>query len=506
MNNKKRIIINSFYLYGRTLILMFVTLYTSRMALISLGVSDFGLYSIINSVIILFSFVQNVFSLSTQRFLTIEISKNDDTKINKTFKCVVLMYLIVCAFVFVLSETFGVWFILSQVKSSTVSTYDIFIVYQISIATLLLQIMQTPFMGYLLASEQMAMFAKIGIFDAFQRWLMVFLFISFYFQNKIIAYSVFLFFGYMSVFILYFYYCSKGISIYNIVFIKGRDSSLLKELFSFTRWPLLGAFSVVSMSQAMAYLAYYFVGLVANASMWLAEQIISAFNRVTGALQMAFTPQIIKNCSNGKVVEAHGLILLSCKVTAYAIILSGIPVFIYADLFIKLWLSEVPPYLPDFIRIAIVFVFIDSFSNPFVTAIYANGDLKRYQIIISLIMTFSVLFMIASLFMGFSIYAAFIIRVLCSLVLLILRVFWVNSIYPLFCFNLSLFKDLIKLMLVAIFSLLICSCMKFDFLGLYNSLIIVSVFNFIFTSVFFFYFIISPNERQSVLQKFRKYI
>ena len=51
MNNRRIMLLNSFALYGRTLILMFVTLYTSRMALNSLGVSDFGLYSLVSSVI-----------------------------------------------------------------------------------------------------------------------------------------------------------------------------------------------------------------------------------------------------------------------------------------------------------------------------------------------------------------------------------------------------------------------------------------------------------------------
>ncbi|MFS7161563.1 hypothetical protein AB6825_24510 [Serratia proteamaculans] len=504
MSNKKRVLTNSFSLYSRTLILMFVTLYTSRMVLDSLGVSDFGLYSLISGIIVLFSFVQNVFSLSTQRYLTIEIANNDSKKVRDTFGCIIKMYFAVCVFVLLLSESLGLWFILSQIKSSTVSSYDVFLVYQITIVMLLVQIMQTPFMGYILAAEKMSTFAKIGVFDAFQRWLMVFLFTSFYFQNKIISYSLFLLSGYVFVFFTYLYVCSKDMPIYKLLFTKEYNLSLFKEMLLFTRWPLLGAFSVVAVSQSMALLAYYFVGLIANASMWLAEQVLNAFNRMTGALQMAFTPQIIKYCSAGDIDEVHGMILLSCKISAFFIILSGVPVFIYAELVTKAWLGDVPPYLSYFMRIAIAYVFIDSFSNPFVTAIYAKGDLKRYQVLISIIMTVSVFFMFMSFFMGLSIYFSFSIRVLCSLVLLILRVLWVSSIFPGEKLNSFLLKDFGKLLTIAVIAVLTCFYLKSFLFDGYFSFVLVSMFNLVVVTFIFFYFVLDSSERNYFLKFLRK--
>lgn len=504
MSNKKRVLTNSFSLYSRTIILMLVTLYTSRMVLDSLGVSDFGLYSLISSVIILFSFVQNVFSLSTQRYLTIEIAKNDNKKIEDTFSCIIIMYFFVCVFVFILSESLGLWFILSQVKSSTVNSYDIFLVYQITIATLLIQVMQTPFMGYILAVEKMSIFARIGVFDAFQRWLMVFLFTSFYFQNKIVSYSLFLLFGYILVFCFYFYFCSKDMSIYKLLFNRKYDFSLFKEMLLFTRWPLLGAFSVVSVSQSMAFFAYYFVGLIANASMWLAEQVLNAFNRVVGSLQMAFTPQIIKNCSVGNTDELHGMISLSCKLSAFVIIICGVPVFIYAELVARAWLGDVPYYLAHLMQISVAYAFIDSFSNPFVTAIYAKGELKRYQIFISIIMIISVFLMFVSFSMGFSIYLSFSIRILCSLILLVFRVLWVGSIFPMKHLNSYLLKDFGKLLAIAVLAALSCFYFKSLLLDGYLSFAIVSIFNLFFVTLVFFYFVLEASDRSFFLKFLRK--
>ncbi len=503
MNNRRMMLLNSFALYGRTLILMFVTLYTSRMALNSLGVSDFGLYSLVSSVILLFTFIQNVFSLSTQRFLTVEVAKESE-QFEKRFASIIIMYLGICILVFFLAETVGLWFVLSQVNSSTVSTNDIFLLYQFTIITLLFQIMQTPFMGYFLATEKMSVFAKVGVFDAFQRWLMVFIFSSFDFQNKVVSYSCLVLIGFVFVFIVYVYFCSKYVRLYRGFFSRDIDMIFLKEVLLFSRWPLLGAFSIVSVSQSIAFLAYYFVGLVANASIWLAEQVLNAFNRVTGALQMAFAPKIIKSGSLGYYDEMNGLIFLSCKLTAFVTILSGVPVFVFADFVSTVWLGDVPDYLPGFIRIVIVYAFIDSLSNPFVTAIYTKGELKRYQLVISLILGFSVLLMTALFFLHYSIYFVLLIRVLCVLVLLVLRVLWTQSIFPLCNLNFFLFKLLPKFFIVAIISVLTCLYIKNEVLDGYFSLLMVSFFNLLLVAVMFFFIVFDADDRASFLKLLRK--
>ena len=57
--NNKRVAKNTLYLYFRMLLIMGVTLYTSRIVLNALGVEDFGIYNIVGGVVILFSFINN---------------------------------------------------------------------------------------------------------------------------------------------------------------------------------------------------------------------------------------------------------------------------------------------------------------------------------------------------------------------------------------------------------------------------------------------------------------
>ena len=49
--NNKRIAKNTMLLYVRMLVMMAVTLYTSRMVLAALGVEDFGIYNVVCGVV-----------------------------------------------------------------------------------------------------------------------------------------------------------------------------------------------------------------------------------------------------------------------------------------------------------------------------------------------------------------------------------------------------------------------------------------------------------------------
>lgn len=68
-SDNKRIAINTFFMYFRMLLVMGVTLFTSRVVLQQLGVDDYGIYSVIGGVVTLFTFLNQAMSTSTQRFL-----------------------------------------------------------------------------------------------------------------------------------------------------------------------------------------------------------------------------------------------------------------------------------------------------------------------------------------------------------------------------------------------------------------------------------------------------
>lgn len=503
MVDKKVMAKNTFMLYGRMLLIMFATFYTSRMVLEALGVYDFGLYSLVGSIIVLFSFIQNVSALSTQRFLSVGLGKNDFIWVNKVFNTSLLVHLIICGLILVLAETLGLWFLLHKLKIPETRLSDVFWVYQISIVSLLIQIMQTPFIASMIACEKMDLFAKIGIFDAFQRWFMVFLFTMFGFENKIVWYAAFLLVGYSLVFIVYYSFCTSRLSICKVKVRPKENHALLKEIFLFSSWSMLGSLSVVGLSQGIALLTYYFIGVVANGAIWLAEQILIAFNRIIGTLQTVFNPQIIKQYSVGNNQEMADLLSLSCKLTAFVVMISAIPVFVEADVIAGIWLNKVPEYLVDLIKIVVIYILIDSLSGPYVTAIYAVGKLRNYQFIVSAVMLSSLFLTFLLYFLGFSVYVAVSARILCAFLLLLFRVFYVDKAAGVSAKK-FLLDEFPRLALVAVVSMLMSDYLSNYLMDGFLGLILLTLLNFVLVTVMFSLFVVKTQERKNIVGLIRK--
>ncbi|HBQ0422674.1 TPA: hypothetical protein L7I76_005085, partial [Klebsiella aerogenes] len=173
--NNKRIAKNTIMLYMRMILIMIVSLYTSRILLEALGVADLGVYSIIAGVIILFGFIQNVTTLGTQRFLSVGLGKNDWLWTNTAFNTSIIVHIIISVVVFILGETVGLWFVNNHLSIPADRLNDVTWVFQLSLFSLIVQLMQTPYVAAMIACEKMDLYAKIGIFDAFQRWFVVFI-------------------------------------------------------------------------------------------------------------------------------------------------------------------------------------------------------------------------------------------------------------------------------------------------------------------------------------------
>ena len=169
-------------LYMRMIVIMVVSLYTSRVLLEALGVEDLGIYSIIAGVIILFGFIQNVTTLGTQRFLSVGLGKGDYIWTNKAFNTSIIVHVIISLIILTLGETIGVWFVNSQLNIPESRINDINWVFQFSLFALIVQLLQTPYTAAMIACERMELYARIGIADAFQRWFVVFLLTQFEFS------------------------------------------------------------------------------------------------------------------------------------------------------------------------------------------------------------------------------------------------------------------------------------------------------------------------------------
>ena len=105
--NDKRIAKNTLYLYGRMLLTIFVSLYTSRVVLDVLGASDFGIYSVVGGIVVILGFLNGTMSGATSRFISYELGAGDKDKLRRTFSAALTVHAVIALAVVVLAETVG---------------------------------------------------------------------------------------------------------------------------------------------------------------------------------------------------------------------------------------------------------------------------------------------------------------------------------------------------------------------------------------------------------------
>ena len=133
--NNRKILKNTVVLYGRMLLTMGISLYTSRVVLNVLGVDDYGIYGLVGGIVVLFSFLNGTMSGATSRYLTIELARSDVSHLRRTFSTALLLHIGIALIVFVLAETIGLWLLLEKLNISEGRMSAAIWVYQFSVVS-----------------------------------------------------------------------------------------------------------------------------------------------------------------------------------------------------------------------------------------------------------------------------------------------------------------------------------------------------------------------------------
>jgi len=277
--NNKRIAKNTLFLYFRSILTLGVGLYTSREVLAQLGVSDFGVYNVVGGVIVLFSFIQGAMNSATSRFFTFDLGKGDFEQLKKTFSLSVVIHIFTALLILILGETVGLWFLNTQLVIPEDRMGAANFVYQFSVFTACVGILQVPYMVAITAHERMKVFAYAGIADAVFK-LAVVLALGFAPFDKLEFYSVLLF----GVFVLmngfYYVYCRR--SFRETRFEWFWDRGMFLERMGVGGWTTLGGISVIAALQGVNMLLNMFHGVVANAAYGIMTQVSNAMNQFAG--------------------------------------------------------------------------------------------------------------------------------------------------------------------------------------------------------------------------------
>ena len=376
--NNKRIAKNTAMLYVRMLLIMGVSLYTSRVVLQTLGVTDFGIYNVVGGVVSFLGFINGSLSGASSRFITFALGKGDKKLLSDSFSTILLVHYALAVVILILAETVGLWFVLEKMVIPLERQSAAMWVYQCSVITVLLSIVSTPYTSLVIAYERMSTFAYLSIFETLAKLLVVYLLMVVSF-DKLALYAVLLMVIQLIVRLIYSYYCRRNFSESKSKLTWNRP--LAKEIGTYAGWTLNGHFAVIGYTQGLNILLNLFFGPAVNAARGIAVQVQSAVSQFSGNVQMAFNPQITKSYAQNNLDYMHTLICNSSKYSFLLIFMIGVPVFLEVEQLLTLWLGIVPEHTASFFRITMFIALESSFVSPVLTSVHATGNLKRFQLI-----------------------------------------------------------------------------------------------------------------------------
>ena len=371
--NNKRIAKNTMFLYFRMILIMGVTLYTSRVILDKLGVEDYGLYQVVGGVVGMLSFLNGTLSIGTSRFLTYELGAGNVEKLKRTFSTGFYTHVILALIVVMLMETGGLWFLYNKLVIPPDRLNACFWVFQLSIFTTFMSITQVPYTATIIAHERMGIYAYISIFESFAKLGVCYL-LTVSSVDRLILYAILIAMVQFLVVIFYRIYSIKHFFETHLHLIFDRE--ILRCLLGFSGWNITANLAETLKLQGILVLINMFFLPIVVASQAIANQVAQAMMQFVNNFRTAINPQIIKLYAAGEFDQSKKLTLETTIYCFDLILMLGLPAIIIMDKLMHVWLVVVPEYAVVFTQWIIAQRIIGTFSASFYIPMMAANKLK----------------------------------------------------------------------------------------------------------------------------------
>lgn len=382
-NNNKRIAKNTILLYFRMMFMMVIALYTSRLIIQRLGVSDYGIFNVVGGFVSMFTILSGALSAAISRFITFELGKGNIERLRLIFCTGVNIQLLMSLAIIIVGEPVGIWFLNAHMNIPEGRMLAANWVFQFSLIAFVLNIISVPYNAEIIAHEKMSAYAWISILDISLKCFIVYL-LAWAPYDRLISYAVLYAVEALFIRILYGVYCQHAFQEckYHFIF----DKTIFKNMLSFAGWNFLGSSAGILNTQGVNLLINIFFGVTVNAARGIAVQVNAAVNQFVNSFTTAVNPQITKSYAAGNLEYVYKLICYSAKYSSFLLLYIAVPIVLEAPSILKIWLGIVPDNAVIFTQLTVLSSFPDFvLGNSMVTAIFATGKIRNYQIWVTIV-------------------------------------------------------------------------------------------------------------------------
>lgn len=482
--------------------MMCISLFTSRLILEALGVDNYGIYNVVGGFVSMFSIISGSLSASVSRYLTYGLGKGDMKQLKILFSTSINVQIILSVIIIIVGETIGIWYINHEMNLPPHRLYAANWVLQCSIATFVLNLLSTPYSACIVAHEKMGIYAYFSIIEVLLKLGFVYyLFITNF--DKLITYAVCLAGIALIMRFIYYIYCRRKFEECSYQFCY--EKQILKEMTGFAWWSFFGNTAYIFNTQGVNMAINSFFGVAFNAARGIVVQAEGAIMQLVNNFTMAFNPQITKSYAEGNKDYMFSLMCRGTKFSIFLFLYLFIPFEYCADTILGLWLKNVPPYAPLFLRLSLLNSMVMLLGSPFLTGILATGNIKHYEIAITIIGCLVFPVTLVTYYLGAPVQSSYIVFFIIYNFLIWIRMVYVKKLlnFPLSRFTKDVYLPIIWCTLVALLVPFIAYWYIDPGLIRFVCILLVSL---IWTSLTIYFLGLDSKERDLVISKVRYWI
>lgn len=423
MANNKLIMKNTMFMSMRMLFSMGVSLYTSRVVLQQLGITDFGIFNVIGGLALIMAFFTSALTSAIQRYINVELAKSGDAGAQRVFAACWGCVFVMIAIFLLIAECVGLWFLETQLNIPVERMSAARIVFQMSLVIVIIEMLRAPYNSLIVAYEKMSFYAYNSILEVSLK-LLTAVSLSFAPGDKLLDYMWMLIGVAVVVNSSYVLFCRRNMP--HIKFSLRAKRSEMVEIGKFAGWNVLTSLSDLVYMQGAGMVLNVFHGVAFNASMGIANQVKTAVSSFTRSMQISANPQIVKSYAAAEYETFSSLMMRISRVSFFLVLFMGMPILLNTDYVLSLWLTTVPPSGALFVQLMIAFCIIDSLSNPLWISMQAMGRIAVYQTVICIVWLLSLPLTYLAFKLGCEPHWLFVVLIGVDLVMLMIRIAFVD--------------------------------------------------------------------------------
>ena len=390
--NNKRLAKNTLLLYGRMLLTVGISFYSTRLILANLGIDNYGIYNVIGGFVSMFYMVTSTMTQAVSRFLTFELGTGNEKKLQQTFSTSINILLLLSLVIVLLAETVGLWFVNYKLNISPNRMNAANWIYQFSVLSFVCEMISVPNSASVISHEKMGAFALVTILKVLLT-LGIALILSVSPIDKLVFYGILVLLVSISIQLMYWIYCRKHF--HECKYSLHIDKNIFKSMFGFAGWNFLTTCASMLSSQGVSILLNMHFGTAINAARGIASQVNGTVGAFSKNFTTALNPQITKSYAAKEIEYTKVLVCKGAKFSYLLLYFIALPCILEIHFLLSQWLKEVPPYAGVFVQLSLIYSLVEVLLGSSETLNRASGKIRNFQILVSitqlLILVFSYL-------------------------------------------------------------------------------------------------------------------